>query len=328
MAACSDFDQSNWMLESESWPLEMGDLGRGRNTTIANFYSFGTPSTALAEGSQSPFFAYKCSFYFCVQGYSASSSLGKTNQLPIPTTADQSHLVNDTNTYWWEFDDVPPELNAGPTAVLRVTEELRQDIGRSFTNVLSGNVVNTVGETLASLDISSPVASLFWHASGSLADLTALAQGVSDSLTTYMRTAGPAPAPDVRFAPTVGVSVPVVGVRWAWLAYPLALLFGRLAFLGMTMYVTHRRCVRPWKGHRVPLLLAHLDENLRAQAQGGLTHRTGLDDRVGTLRVRLEFDGDDGIAFRRVLRPTATGAAASRPKISQATSLLGWGRRN
>ena len=328
MATCSDFDQSNWMLEIESWPIEASGLGRDRNTTIANFYSFGTPSTALAEGSQSPFFAYKCSFYFCVQGYSASSSLGKMNQQPIPTTADRSHLVNDNNTYWWEFDDVPPELNAGPTAVFRVTEELRQDIGTPFTTVLSGNAVNTVGETLASSDVSSPVASLFWQASGSLANLTALVQGVSDSLTTYIRTAGPAPAPDVRFAPTVGVSVPVVRVRWAWLAYPLTLLFGALAFLGMTMYATHRRCVRPWKGNRVPLLLAHLDENLRAQAQGGLTHRTGLDDRVGAVRVRLEFDGDDGIVFRRVLRPTATIAATSKPKISQATSLLGWGRRN
>jgi hypothetical protein len=319
MANCSDFNESNWMLDIEPWPFEMSDHGPGPNTTIANFYSFGAPYL-----SQSPFVAYKCSFYFCVQGYSASSSLGKTNQQPIPTTADRSHLVLDNNSYWWEFDDVPPELNAGPTAVFRVNDFLRYEMGLPFTKVLSGNVVTTS----TSLYVSGPVTDLFWQASGSLADLNALVQGISDSLTTYMRTTGPALALDARFAPTVGLSVPVVGVRWAWLAYPLALLFGGLAFLGMTMYATHRRCVQPWKGHRVPLLLAHLDENLRAQAQGGLAHRTGLDDRVGALRVRLEFDGDDGIAFRRVLRPTTTVAAASRPKISQATSLLGWGRRN
>lgn len=279
------------------------DLRRNRNTTIVNFYSWGVPVSDFAEGSKSPFLAYKCSFYFCAQGYFASSSLGKTNQQPIQTTADQSHWVIDNNTYWWVFDDVPPELNAGPTAVYRVTEDLRQDIIGPFIDVLSGNVVNHLEETLGSSNVSGEVADLFWQASGSLANLTALVQGISSSLTAYMRTADPVPAPDARFAPTVGISIQVVVVRWAWLAYPLALQLGEFIFLGMTMCATHRSCVRSWKGHRLPLLLAHPDENVRLQARGGLTHRTGLDNRIGTLRVRLEFDGDDGIVFRRVYDP-------------------------
>lgn len=296
MTTCSDINESNWMLDVHEWPYMLYNFGRDRNTTIAKLYSFGTPSTDSADGfSRPPFLAYKCSFYFCVQGYSANSSLGKTNQQQIQTTADQSHSsIDDNSTLWWVFDDLPPELNAEPTAVFRVEEELRENFGGFLSGMLSGNA--TGATSLA----SNSAARIFWYSSGSLANLTALVQGISDSLTTYIRTTGPVPAPDTRFAPTVGILVPVVVVRWAWLAYPLVLQFGGLAFLGMTMFATHRRGVRPWKGHRVPLLLAHLDESVRVQAQGGLTHRTGLDDRVGALRVRLDFDGDNGIAFRRV----------------------------
>lgn len=299
MTTCSDFNESNWMLDVQ-WPYRLHNFGSDRNTTIANLYSFGTPHPGWADGfSRPPFLAYKCSFYFCVQGYSANSSLGKTNQQQIQTTAHQSHRIGDNDTGWWVFDDLPPELNAEPTAVFRVDEGLLMNFGFLLMNLLSGNATITFGKP-APFGYSSSTANIFWYSSGSLANLTALVQGISDSLTTYIRTAGPVPAPDTRFAPTVEILVPVVVVRWAWLAYPLVLLFGGLAFLGMTMFATHRRGVRPWKGHRVPLLLAHLDESVRVQAQGGLTHRTGLDDRVGALRVRLEFDGDNGIAFRRV----------------------------
>lgn len=343
MRTCSYFIESNWTLEESNgtleepnctleelnWKLEIDGppfnemiyLGR-RNTTIANLYSWGVPfsdfdeegfklpSTDFGEGSKFPFLAYKCSFYFCVQGYFANSSLGKTNQQPIQTTAGHTHVVDDSDhDLRWVFDDMPLDLNAGPTAVFRVSEELRQNILRLFMEVLSGNVVNSEWHCDPPAapnypnNVSSEVASLFWQASGSLANLTALVQGVSGSLTAYMRTSDPVPAPDARFAPTVEISVQVVVVRWAWLAYPLALQLGGFIFLGMTMCATHRRRVRPWKGHRLPLLLAHLDENVRSQARGGLTHRTGLDNRIGTLRVRLEFDGDDGIAFRRVYDP-------------------------
>lgn len=293
MTTCSDYNESNWMLD-------VNDNFSDGNSTIANLYSFGILHTDWAEGFSRPFIAYKCSFYFCVKGYSANSSLGKTNQQQIQTTAHQSHrIIVDDYTGWWVFDDLPPELNAEPTAVFRVDKNSPPELGFLLMEVLSGNASIKSGE-LPSFGYSSSAASIFWNSSGSLANLTARVQGISDSLTTYIRTAGPVPAPDTRFAPTVEIAVPVVVVRWAWLAYPLVLLFGGLAFLGMTMFATHRRRVRPWKGHRVPLLLAHLDESVRVQAQGGLTHRTGLDDRVGALRVRLEFDGDNGIAFRRV----------------------------
>ncbi|MCJ1439710.1 MAG: hypothetical protein MMC23_000191 [Stictis urceolatum] len=179
---------------------------------------------------------------------------------------------------------------------------------------MTGSVEKRV-DTYGEPDDSDPgtVLQLLWEANSSLNNLTAVVQSISETMTKYIRTAFPAQPVDERYAPTVGISVTLVKVRWGWLAYPLALLSIGLAFLGLTIYNTRRHQVRPWRGHRVPLLLAHLDENVRLRAKGGMRHRTGLDDRVGETRVRLDFDGDDNIVFRRVYEQTAVDAAiASR----------------
>ncbi|MCJ1402448.1 hypothetical protein MMC11_005668 [Xylographa trunciseda] len=185
-----------------------------------------------------------------------------------------------------------------PATVFEVDETSREHLSELFVQVLAGN--GTSDGDVPTTYASSDIAQMFWEASISLDDLITLAKRISDTVTLYMRTADPMSRIDPQYAPTVGVSVPLVKVRWAWMVYPVALQFGGLAFLGITMYATQRHRVRPWKGHRVPLLLAHLDEDVRSQAQGGLMHRTGLDDRVGAMRVRLEFDGDDDMVFRRV----------------------------
>lgn len=297
----------------------MDQLHRGRNTTIANLYSFGLPPEQQANGSESAFFAYSCSFYFCVQGYSASTALGKTTQYPISSITNTSHLVNDDGTDWWVFEESHPELSTAPSTAFRVSEETRQNIGRPFTDVLGGNWQAQYAETAASEGPSSNVAGILYEASDSLSNLTDLIQGISDTLTFYIRTEGPSPPLDERFAPIVGESIPVVVVRWLWLSFPLILLVGGLIFLCLTIYETHRRNVRPWKGRRVPLLLARLDDSVRAQAQGGLVSRTGLDDRVGNLHVRLDFKGDDDIAFRRVYSKPEPVDTEGKVKIS-------WGR--
>ena len=315
MSTCSKNDYySHWKLDIEA--LSSGLTGDGikiRNTTIANMYSFGAHVDTPNEGSQTDFFAYKCSFWLCVQGYSASSTSGSTHQRLISTVADQAHLVSESNGNWWEFDDVSPDLNVEPTSVVQVEDITRQNLGDPFATVLAGSGEYMRGDGIANLLPSDPVAQLMWEASSSLDNLTIAVKGIANSMTSHIRTNSPAPAANARYAPIVQVSEVIVGVRWPWLAYPLTLLVAGLIFLGMTMYATHRRQVRPWKGHRVPLLLADLDENVKSQAKGGLLHRTGLEDRVGALKVHLDFDGDDGIAFRQVFPNSKSHSNSSVP---------------
>lgn len=299
---CKDYNVSSWMFDVKYWPFNSNYPNRGRNTTIANLYSFGTPMDEAnsGDGAKAGFSAYKCSFYFCVKGYSGTTTLGKPAQQSILATADQTHLVSEGNDTYWVFDNLPEELNSGSIGNWSVDEELRQNLGGTFADVLSGNDMNYFDDGEASVQASSAAATLLFQASSSLTNLTTMMQGVSDGLTAYIRSNGPVLPPDPQYAPTVGIFVSIVVVRWAWLSYAIVLLLGGLIFLGLTICITHRRKVRPWKGHRVPLLLADLDESIRARAQGGLAYRQGLDDRVGAVRVRLDFDGENGIAFRRV----------------------------
>ena len=297
---CDEYYESGWKFRVETPNPNGSNLSFDyTNSTIANFYSFGVNST---PPSMPPFLfsAYKCSFFFCIKGYSATVRLGKTTQQAIPMIASQSHLewrnYSGHPDFWWVFDNVPEDLNVEAINEWMVPNYIRLTFGEALEGALSGEFTDKADFEWGTNQF---IGDILGEASVSLANLTTMVQSISDGLTSYIRTSGPALPPDPRYAPIVGTSVPVIVVRWGWLVYAIVLQAGGLIFLGSTIYLTRRRRVLPWKGHRVPLLLANLDESLQVHAQGGLAYRQGLDDRVGESRVRLEFDGDNGLAFRR-----------------------------
>jgi hypothetical protein len=112
-------------------------------------------------------------------------------------------------------------------------------------------------------------------AANSTATMTSQVQTMADAFTAYMRTSLTAP-PDRRYAPTTFSAAVLVHVRWRWLVYPLGLLLMGHFFLAATMFQTSRRAVRPWKGQRLPLLLADVDDIVCEFAAGGLHRRDGL----------------------------------------------------
>ena len=136
-----------------------------------------------------------------------------------------------------------------------------------------------------------------WLAANTTDSMTAKLQGIADTYTTYMRTALTAP-PDSFYMPTTSRIVIVVHVRWPWLAYPLTLVLAGYIFLAATLIQTSRYAVRPWKSQRLPLLLATVDGVVRESATGGLHLNSGLEDRIGHMKVQVEFDGQDQLAFK------------------------------
>ena len=58
--------------------------------------------------------------------------------------------------------------------------------------------------------------------------------------------------------------------------------------------------MRPWNSQRLPLFLADIDDIVCEFAAGGLHRPDGLDKRVGCMEVQMEFDGQDGVFFKRV----------------------------
>ena len=76
-------------------------------------------------------------------------------------------------------------------------------------------------------------------------------------------------------------SVPFVEVRWAWLAYPLALVtIGTVALIA-TMYQTKRQRLALWKSSPFPLLFNYHDHDACAGSDGG-TNETSIPQAAKT----------------------------------------------
>ena len=306
------------LASSPGWNLESD----GR-LPIVNFYQFGIPPAryetffdSYDPGSFSntdfidPFMvAYNCSFSFCLQSFSASTTAGKDQQRPVGSWGQMTSSGNSSGNVPWTFTDVPANMsmNIINASTYTVDESSLKALGQAFKPFITGSVV--LQGNMLQLQYAGPggilvnninsFAEVFYDASNSLETMSALSQQIATGMTTYLRTSRTAP-PDVTFAPTVFVTEIVVRVRWAWLAFPLGLVVAALVFLVTTILQTRQLCVRPWKDHRLPLLMAGIDDVVKRMAKGGLDTRNGLEERVGRMTVQLEFDEKDKIIFRRV----------------------------
>ena len=288
--------------------------------TIVNFHVFSVPAVEYEKlfGSYTPgsyaktsfldpyLAAYNCSLRFCLQSYTASTTRGKTQQQSVGTWDEVTALGAKA----WKFKEVPEAMNMNIANASAYTVDVisLRALGQAFTTFMTGSVIfqgNLLqpqysgigrGPTPASID---SFAEVMYSASDSLESMSRLSEQIASGMSTYIRTSRPAPL-DAKFAPSVSSTEIVVKVRWGWLAFPLGLLVSAQIFLVMTILQTRRRCVRPWKGHRLPLLLADTDDIVKEMAEGGLDTRNGLEDRVGRMTVRLEFDERNEIVFRRV----------------------------
>ena len=213
-------------------------------------------------------------------------------------------ITNHTDGEAWKFVNIPASLNTTESNLITVDEKFRSMLNGLAQTVLTGTTsMKAEGSGDGSSDFSwtdssYPIAVLH-YSSDNLENFTATIGRVSNGMTNRIRTMAHE-KPKSIYAPSVTISVPTIVVRWPWLAYVLVLQFSGLLFLLLTIQATNRRRIHAWKGHRMAFLLAELDPSLQHKAQGGLSHRTGLDDRIGEIKVRLEYNGDDRIAFRRI----------------------------
>ncbi|KAF1352449.1 hypothetical protein BDV97DRAFT_397475 [Delphinella strobiligena] len=85
-------------------------------------------------------------------------------------------------------------------------------------------------------------------------------------------------------------SVSFVRVRWAWLAFPTAMLTGSIIFFVVTVWSTNKQRVRPWKSDPIALLLCSIDETIK--------ERYNMGENIGNQRVLLRYQEQEGI-FRK-----------------------------
>ena len=337
LAQVSDRNVSLAFIESDhDSPYNVSLLTSASNTQeqsdgilpIVNFYVLGIsranyqtfydqigPDQPISTDILDPLMAaYNCSLRFCLQAFNATTTAGQFHQHPI-SNWDKLEIVDGFSDYLWSFTDPPTDMNIGNESAYFVDPSSFKALGLAFESVISGSaIVFTGNEDLqyGSIDSSyngakvNPFEQAFYDASDSLDTMSSLSQQIADGMTTYLRTWKPAAlnastaASDARYAPTVYTTEIIVRVRWYWLAYPLTLLVAGQAFVAATILQTRRRLVRPWKAHRLPLLLADIDDIVKKMGAGGLETRNGLEDRVGQMAVRLQFDERDELLFKRV----------------------------
>ena len=296
---------SGWNLDSDGHlPIASIYMFGIRPSSYQFFYENSGPDYMYSTELLDPLMAaYNCTLNFCLQAFNTSIVAGKPQQ----------HLISSWNEMTtagersWSFTKPPEEMNIGNGSAYMVDSQSLRALGDAFVSVLSGNVILDDGpekqEFVAAGSTSvgnvNAYVKAFYDASESLDTMSAFMQQIANGMTTYLRTSRQA-SPDRAYAPTVFTTEIFVRVRWPWLAYPLSLLFAGQVFVAATIIQTRRRRVRPWKSHRLPLLLAGIDDIVKKMAKGGLESRNGLDDRVGQMTVRLGFDERDEIVFKRV----------------------------
>ncbi|KAI0097971.1 hypothetical protein GGR51DRAFT_566012 [Nemania sp. FL0031] len=294
---------------------DMSDYNRGGlpelliegRVTLANFNFIGIPPlyADLIDRLQ-PFnathinnlvVAHHCSLFFCIQAYSSNATDGRTTQR-LEATWDQWQLKDENDTilrYEIVQDGAPKKLNVTNSAEFQISYNSVYGVYENLLPLLNGSVPF----------VESPISHInlmqwFWNASNSTTTMDTFIQQISDNMSSFFRTFRSSKMGfDTRFAPNVFVETTFVVVRWQWLAFPLGLLITGHIFLAATIWHTRRLRVRPWKGHRIPFLLADVDDIVKQLAMGGMSSRTGLEERIGRLKVHLEYDGKDGVAFRR-----------------------------
>ncbi|KAJ2982129.1 hypothetical protein NUW58_g6511 [Xylaria curta] len=293
---------------------------------IKEFYFIGIPPTqykafAATYGGGRAFnatdinkyiVAHACSWYSCVQAYSSQAVSGHTTQRleatwdrwrPDSTAGDKFYLVaedgaakgfrnNNISDFNFTLQQGSTNSLAAPLGALCIGEVvLHTFFPAPLHDVPQGSAFSPGTQGLFTKK--------FWNASDSSANMSTLVESVAESLSAFLLTFVPTKSVDSRFAPTVYTETTFVLVRWVWLTFLLGLLIAGYVFLALTIWHTRRLRVRPWKGHRLPLLLADVDDIVKKLAVGGMEGRKGLEERVGRLEVRLDYNGGDQIAFRR-----------------------------
>ena len=281
--------------------------------------------------------AYNCDMHFCLQAYNASMTGGDYTEEVIETWDQMTPTVPSNFTggadSWspgepqpiWTFSNIPSSMNVANASEYSIDYESLCILGSVMTGSIIGMAgidnLGNVPEFLNSEDLVHQTTSMdavaiqsIWLSSNTTATISNRFDTIADTYTAYMRSALPARPDYNNYAPSIAASEVFTLVRWPWLTYPLVLLIAGYVFFVATIVQTARRLVRPWKSQWLPLLLAYLDETIDepvataaapstpAAVRGSSQLPIGLldEERVGRVKVQMEYDGQNRIVFNRV----------------------------
>lgn len=189
--------------------------------------------------------AWECALSYCVNAYSASVMDGVLNQRTQTTWLNNSASHGQGSDLIYNPSDFPSNIT-GNASVFRVAalaaDALNSFMSQSFTG--SGGINSSTTGSAFSSDII--------HALYDTVNYSAAIQNLALSMTNNIRQQD-----DREASPVTGFALQTetyVHVRWAWFAYPVALLVISLIYLlGVIIETTHHE-VLVWKSSNLALL--------------------------------------------------------------------------
>ncbi|KAK0815463.1 hypothetical protein LTR59_000536 [Friedmanniomyces endolithicus] len=224
-----------------------------------------------------------CGLWFCVQAYETTISNGVLSQKIIGNWSE-TDITLDQSSGHINFTNIPPDIQqATPYSV---------DAGVLVAfgqNPIFGNDNVTYGSDSLTFYAytSTTVRSLL-----SIADYASWIDLFALGMANNVRSTGTSSTPPSTYAGTVLASLPFVHVRWAWLAFPAAMVAASLLFLAACIWQTQYLRIEPWKGDALALLLASVDEDVERDAVNRW--------RVERRRVWLKPSGGTAVFTRPV----------------------------
>lgn len=244
--------------------------------------------------------ATECALWFCVQVYDISTTLGKQTR---NVSATWTTVLYPRGREDWDslpFANIPADFNIVPANTTYSLSYLQlQSITDSFSwNQNINQTIDSMNEEASNLIVSSDLATSMWEGSG---NWTQWINALSRSLTNAICTTWPVPnSTDSKYyAGQVSSTQSYVHVRWAWLAFPAAMLLSSLVFLLSSMWQTHRSNTHAWKDSALVLLSVALDPDILGNAHAYLNQPGELARQIGDEKVFLE-KRDGGLELRRL----------------------------
>ncbi len=253
--------------------------------------------------------ATECALWLCVQAYNVSVNSGRPSQSMIKSWSRAKWMGLQGDEYKLAFKDLPTEFNIAPESNFSVALDALTNLYYLFgvSSSVSQAVQNftcdastpdchlpTTGNnntvTLGTVSDSS-LALAIWESSQ---DWDKWIQGIARSVTNNIRTYSSAPNDTEAFyAGQAYLTESYIHVRWAWIAYPAAMVFGSLVYLLIVIWQSRRsrtyECYA-WKDSALALLSVSLDQDTMDKAKGALAKPGELSERIGRDNVVLEND--------------------------------------
>lgn len=211
-----------------------------------------------------------CGLWFCIQAYNTTTRNGIQTQEIVGNWSEsniQYPVIDFAESSSFDFTNIPDEYNAPNDTVFSISGDAVLSL--TWDSLIDYTVNHGEGDEYAYYSGSDESGSDIAEALFNVTDWDYWIDQFALSMSNNVRQTGNVTSNPEIYDGQVFSSVSFVGVRWAWLAFPIAMLAGSIVFFAVTVWTTHKQHVRPWKSDPIALLLCSVDETIKEKYNMG-----------------------------------------------------------